>query len=184
MKNTLTTKIVNTSKIVGLALALSIGVGYVFAWTGPTVAPPNGNVAAPINVGTADQTKAGTLRAGGSFFANGNSYLQNTVYVTNRMAIFDGTPDAGLRLDVDGNIGAMRYCDEYGNNCTAPADIGRIKNVRLELTNCVWEKDQTFGENICSAPMSMKTGSRTDNTGAGTEHYRRCCQLQLSVNNP
>jgi hypothetical protein len=30
---------------------------FVFAWAGPTVAPPNGNVDAPINVGTVDQVK-------------------------------------------------------------------------------------------------------------------------------
>jgi hypothetical protein len=31
------------------------------AWNGPTQAPPNGNVAAPINVGTTDQVKNGGL---------------------------------------------------------------------------------------------------------------------------
>ncbi|MEK7509773.1 MAG: hypothetical protein AAB605_03610, partial [Patescibacteria group bacterium] len=34
-----------------------VGIAVVQAWTGPTAAPPNGNVSAPINVGTTDQVK-------------------------------------------------------------------------------------------------------------------------------
>ena len=43
--------------IVGTIFATFIAL----AWTGPTSAPPNGNVAAPINVGTTDQIKNGGL---------------------------------------------------------------------------------------------------------------------------
>ena len=44
----------------GITLAL-FGAFVAFAWTGPTSAPPNGNVSAPINVGTTDQIKSGAF---------------------------------------------------------------------------------------------------------------------------
>ena len=45
--------------IVGLALGL--GLQFVRAWTEPTVAPPNGNVGAPLNTGSLGQYKVGGL---------------------------------------------------------------------------------------------------------------------------
>lgn len=38
-----------------------LAVFYIFAWTEPSLAPPGGNVATPINVGSASQTKTGNL---------------------------------------------------------------------------------------------------------------------------
>jgi hypothetical protein len=40
-----------------LAAALFITTSVLIAWSGPTSAPPNGNVAAPVNVGDTDQVK-------------------------------------------------------------------------------------------------------------------------------
>lgn len=43
-------------------LAISLSLSYfVLAWTEPTVAPPSGNVATPLNVGATGQTKIGGL---------------------------------------------------------------------------------------------------------------------------
>lgn len=54
------------SLIVGL-IAISFLAGfYVFAWTGPTQAPPGANVPAPINVGPVAQTKQGDLFSQGA----------------------------------------------------------------------------------------------------------------------
>ena len=50
-------------KLLALALALSIGISYVAAWTAPTATPPNGNVSAPLNVSANPQTKSGNLGA-------------------------------------------------------------------------------------------------------------------------
>jgi hypothetical protein len=45
-------------------LVMSILVGYlVFAWTEPSQNPPQGNVPAPINVGSQEQIKSGTIGA-------------------------------------------------------------------------------------------------------------------------
>ncbi|MEI6480504.1 MAG: hypothetical protein WCO12_03230 [bacterium] len=61
-----------TLKSLTIALILVGGISYVFAWTGPSTTPPNGNVSAPINVGSSDQTKAGRL--GTSGYSAGGGY--------------------------------------------------------------------------------------------------------------
>jgi hypothetical protein len=53
--------ITNTVKIITLAIVLSFGVSLVYAWTAPTVAPPEGNSTAPLNTSTSNQAKDGTL---------------------------------------------------------------------------------------------------------------------------
>ncbi len=47
--------------VLAIALSLASASTAFAAWTGPTQAPPGGNVAAPINVGTTAQTKDGYL---------------------------------------------------------------------------------------------------------------------------
>lgn len=54
-------KITQLFKITALALVLSFGLSYVYAWTAPTATPPGGNVTAPINTSITEQYKAGAL---------------------------------------------------------------------------------------------------------------------------
>ncbi len=66
MKTQTTSQIINTIKVITLALLLALGISYVSAtshdtWTGPTATPPGNNVFAPLNVGPTTQTKAGIL---------------------------------------------------------------------------------------------------------------------------
>jgi len=48
--------------VVGIALGLTLQ--FVRAWTEPAVAPPNGNLGAPINTSANSQTKTGGITAG------------------------------------------------------------------------------------------------------------------------
>ncbi len=57
--------ITSALKVVALAIVLSFGISYVYAWTAPAVAAPGGNVAAPINTSATAQTKTGELTVGG-----------------------------------------------------------------------------------------------------------------------
>ena len=56
-------------KITFLVLLLIITFAFRLAasraWQNPTAAPPGGNLAAPVNVGSASQTKTGSLTVGG-----------------------------------------------------------------------------------------------------------------------
>ncbi|MEZ4103732.1 MAG: hypothetical protein R3B60_00380 [Candidatus Paceibacterota bacterium] len=64
------TSIINNIKIVALAMILAVGISYTYAaWTSPTVAPPGGNVSAPINTSAISQYKDGPFGVGGFFTA-------------------------------------------------------------------------------------------------------------------
>lgn len=58
-------QILSALKVITPTLVLSFGISYVYAWTAPTVTPPNGNVSAPINTSATAQTKVGWLKAVG-----------------------------------------------------------------------------------------------------------------------
>ncbi len=62
MKTQTTSQIINTIKVIALALLLALGISYVSAqWSGPQQAPPGGNVPAPINIGPLKQIKTGDI---------------------------------------------------------------------------------------------------------------------------
>lgn len=77
MKN----QIIQWSAMILVAAIFSIGIGYVFAWTVPNSTPPDGNVAAPINIGSTDQEKEGdlcTTKGGKITCLSSLSYLSGT----------------------------------------------------------------------------------------------------------
>ena len=109
-------------KLLVLAAVLSIGLSVALAWTDPTQAPPAGNTQAPVNVGPSNQTKAGQLWSTSFLGSNGGGYFAGVV------GIGDPTPDTGtggpLKVDVEGNVGATKYCDQLGNNCYTTTEMG------------------------------------------------------------
>lgn len=52
-------------------------VFYLFAWTEPSVAPPGGNVAAPLNISSTAQTKTGRLTFTEFYDSNNTAYYVN-----------------------------------------------------------------------------------------------------------
>ena len=81
-------------KVIVLAFVISIGISYVSAWTAPTVTPPGGNVAAPINTSINTQTKVGGLTVWG---------LVSDSLTANTLKITGGTLGQVLTSDADGN---------------------------------------------------------------------------------
>ncbi len=90
---------------------LLVGVGIVYSWTGPTQAPPAGNVDAPINVSANSQIKSGALQVNG--FRN---YLGNTV--------LDGS--VGIGISTPGSYGGKQ---------------SKLDITGYTATNDVWLKD-------------------------------------------
>lgn len=100
-----------------LVLCFACGFYVLGAWTEPTAAPPGGNVDAPINIGSNQQSKSGKLSVNGGLDANygltvttgikvaGNSWFENGVLQINS--------DSYLRLVARtapaGANGAMYY---------------------------------------------------------------------------
>lgn len=71
--------ITQSLKVITLALALSFGLSFVYAWTAPTVSAPGGNVSAPINTSTNAQYKDGKLGIGGYIHGYGEAYFDGNV---------------------------------------------------------------------------------------------------------
>lgn len=77
----------------GILIGSVFSSAVVIAWSGPTSAPPNGNVAPPINVGTANQVKNGGLSLN-TLAVFGNGILTGNFGINNSAPIY--------RLDVNG----------------------------------------------------------------------------------
>ena len=62
----------------GVVLVLSFAFGMsIFAWTEPSGEPPSGNVAAPLNVSSEPQSKAGSLSVTTLYDTDDSSYYIN-----------------------------------------------------------------------------------------------------------
>jgi hypothetical protein len=98
-------KIIEHIKVILLALILVAGAGYAKAWTGASQAAPNGNTPPPLNVGSAVQTKLGSL------IINAAAPIQNAIGLTvfgtstfnGAITVADGTQGTGKILTSDAN---------------------------------------------------------------------------------
>jgi hypothetical protein len=91
------------------------------AWIGPTQAPPQGNVGAPINIGTDGQSKAGSLVVGsGNSAAGPAAGLINTKFVAtdSQWFAYEKIVDVGMNSPV----GLLGFVE--GSSSTANDGIG------------------------------------------------------------
>lgn len=106
---------------------------YAIGWEEPVAPPPGGNVPAPLNTGPDGQSKAGGLILNTGGAANG------LIVDKGNVGIGDTSPDSGtggqLKLDVEGPVGATKYCDENGNNCKTITEIGSSSWTALNLAS-------------------------------------------------
>ncbi|MDO8481978.1 MAG: hypothetical protein Q7S75_02765 [bacterium] len=143
--------ILNYVKILVLALALSLGVSLVYAWTGPTATPPNGNTDAPINVSVSEQTKQGKLTINENIVATLSGIFGGYVFAGG----YGGTYGTGTTC-TSASDGAMRY------NST-----GKV----VEYCNgTIWQSFGGGGMNITSQNVvtsSRAYGTVYQNTNSG-----------------
>ncbi len=147
-------KITQTIKIIALGLILSAGIAFAQTWTGPTGAPPASNVAAPINVSSANQVKAGALGTGPLVVFGSEAGVQSS----SSSAIFRATtPAAAFCMNCGPTSrGWFGAADWFGNNT---GGVG------------IWN-DNTSG----SASIALLNDGKVTVNGSGLAHSNSTSQ--------
>ena len=104
----------------------TISIGIAYAWSEPTAAPPNGNVAAPINVGSTDQVKNGGLGVN-SLAVFGNSLFGGSVGSNAYLNFGDTSGSSGY--GIRDNAGTLEFKNDGGT-------WGSLQTIICALTNC------------------------------------------------
>lgn len=136
------------SLAVATALVL-FGAAAVFAWTGPASAPPNGNVDAPINVGSTAQIKNGGLSVT-ALSVYGGTLVTGNITATG----FFHSSDARLKKNVQ-TIGGLDL-------------VSKLRGVSFE-----WRKDGSAGAGVIAQEVEavLPSAVRTDASGMKTVEY-------------
>ena len=128
-----------------------------FAWTGPTQTAPNGNVSAPINVGTTDQTKNAGLGVN-SLAVFGNAII-STVGGYLNFGTTAGSGEYGIR----DNNGTM----EYKNNAGSWTGLGSLPSCTTNGATLAW--NSTSQSWACQeVPTTYTISSDTQNVNLYT----------------
>ena len=98
-----------TGSVFALIIALLFLAQVVLAWTSPTLAPTGGNVGAPVNVGTTDQTKNGGLGV------NSLAVFGNTLFSGSSRYLNWGTTAGSSGYGLRDNAGSIEYKNSGGN---------------------------------------------------------------------
>jgi len=144
--------------VVTIGLLVGLSLQFVRAWTEPTLAPPNGNVGAPINTSWNPQSKAGNLAVNALGISGSGAALQ---IPNGSVGIGTATPnsvkqniidvkDAWIR-DANGGAGAWASAAGGGGstinlgNGTVPPQFGSNKD-------CYWvnPKRSRWHNDICN----------------------------------
>jgi hypothetical protein len=145
--------------ILTIILTAALSVNYLFAaWVGPTQAPPGGNTATPIHVGSTNQVKDGGLSLD-ALSVFGGGYFQGNVGV--------GVVTPKQKLDVDGGI-------EIGNTTNETAGTVRWTGSDLEVYNGSAWASLTGGE---AAPSEDPDYADCINLGGSWVNAKEICYL-------
>lgn len=94
--------------LIALVAALTVSSS-ALAWTGPTQAPPNGNVSAPVNIGTTAQVKNGGLSV------NSLAVFGNTIISGVSRYLNFGTTAGATGYGIRDNAGVMEVKSSGGS---------------------------------------------------------------------
>jgi len=146
-----------------LTLGLSISLGSLLAaWTAPVSAPPEGNIATPINTSDTGQSKQGGLILNTSDSANGLIVQFGNVGI--------GTDNPQAKLDVNGNIIAAtptandhlatkEYVDaSSGGDCASATDYTSARATKID----------NLDTTISSRALDSEIGNATDAASIST----------------
>lgn len=160
--------IFNTIKVSALAVVLSVGLSYVYAWTAPTTTPPAGNVSAPINTGGTAQTKAGALVVGSLNAGSGD--ISTTGNITGWNFIANSLTAASI--STTGNISSTGGYQGLAGASLTPhyVNIGEDTLVAESSGGCAYIKTTYY----CS-PSDATTKYYSVVSGLNCKNYRLVC---------
>lgn len=145
--------------LVGFVALVFFGAFVAFAWTGPTAAPPSGNVSAPLNVDNTNQVKTGGLSVGGAsggFAVYASAYIQNDLSVDGNVtaAGFFHSSDARLKENVT-TIGGVEI-------------VSKLRGVSFD-----WKKDGSSGAGVIAQEVEavLPSAVHTDAEGMKSVDY-------------
>ena len=151
-----------------IGIILGLGLGIVKAWTEPASSPPEGNLAAPINVGSTGQSKSGGLLLNSGGATNGLIVEYGNVGI--------GTTAPSQKLDVVGYVkGQSGLC--IGNDCRSSWPSGQPLSLRQN--SCYWT-NWGCGQIICPVGYYLVGWDQTSADWCPTSDWEPmrayCCQ--------
>ena len=161
-------------QLVSILFALFVGLllaSGLDAWVGPTSTPPQGNVAAPINVGTASQIKDGTIGVDG-LAVFGAAYIQSKLGVGVLSPVVSIETPGTLKIGSGGEVcqsvteGALRYKSETKRVEYCDGTSWREFANTIDVTNITESIAANIGEPVAYGWVSSNRGS----TLAGSGH--------------
>jgi hypothetical protein len=177
-----------------ISFAVFLAASVLQAWTGPTATAPNGNVAAPINVGTTDQVKDGGLSLD-ALAVFGSSYIQGKLGIGTAAPVVSIETPGTLKIGSGGEPcqsvteGSLRYNSssktvEYCNG-TVWGPLGST-GVSLDYTTTQESTGRIYGRSTnttldCPAGSVMTGIHGGGDSGGGGEIewvYIRCTKLK------
>ena len=154
--------------VAAVGLVVGLSVQFVLAWTEPTVAPPGGNVGAPINTSGFGQTKVGALilncGTGVNCVFNGSSATNGLLVPNGNVSI--GTTNSGSSVfpftsnslylkGITGDDGTMVIdtTDSAGIDCDAGITMAKAGTGKWWMGNdcaqpdsfAIWDIDDSTG---------------------------------------
>ena len=138
-------KTFQTIKLITLAVLLSLGLSFAYAWTVPTTTPPGGNTNPPLNTSTTAQVKNGGLSVN-AFTAFGSAFFAGNVGI--------GTAAPAQKLDVNG-----------GAIINGVLSAGKVQLVDVVTTGAVCSPNGLIARDATGLILSCQSGLWTAVTG-------------------
>lgn len=194
---------IDLGKILGLALVLSIGIGYISAapWTAPAGPPPDNNTDAPLNVSSSGQIKLGglSLNAGlpaapnGLIVAAGNVGI-GIISPTTRLDVNGTAKVTGFQLTTGAGASRVLTSNASGvGTWVTPAAAGGVTQIiagsGITVSPAGGTGAVTVTRNAISGGSSLGTyiildpedGDNPSTAGSSAGHHDRLCPPGMVV---
>ena len=147
MSTSITKQTLHSALVATIVCSVFIGATYLHAeWSNPPSNPPDGNVAAPINVSDSVQAKDGEGMIGAyRLFADNRIHSLNNVRAGNNVWAENNVRAENFVIS-ENQMRSNLYCDRWGNDCVDVSELGGGESCEVCHTSPVDGEDycQTY----------------------------------------